>query len=501
MVAKKFVALVVCGVLGVLFLAAGIVLLYVFDSMLHSEVKNNLPLINGSDSFKNWQSPKSPIYFQIWIFNITNHEEVINGNKPNVQQHGPYTYREHRTKVNISYFDNGTLNYREVRSFMFDQSKSVGSENDTFYTVNLPILTIMDLLKYEYDLIKFAVNLVIEAVKENIFLELSVKDLMWGYEVKILKLILEVAHKLNYNLTMSDQFGLFYNQNNTDDGLYQIYSGIKSMDNFGRIISWNELEKLNYWTSDLANMINGTDGTIYPPFIDKAETKYLFSSDLCRSLGMDFTKDVTVKEIDLARFVAPDIMFGNVTTNPYNAGFCTPNDTCLPSGLLNVSTCRSGAPVIMSMPHFLGCDPDIVNSIDGLKPSREDHQSYIDIEPITGVAMNVGKRLQINTYIHHIDGFSALKHIKVPIFMPILWLNESAVISDQDASDFRSQLLDKITLTVAVKYGLIALGSFMILCVVVAVVIMRLKRKCQKEEQIINQGDEREPLLYHNAAG
>lgn len=98
---------------------------------------------------------------------------------------------------------------------------------------------------------------------------------------------------------------------------------------------------------------------------------------------MDYTKDVTVKGIGMDRFVAPDIMFGNVTVNPYNAGFCTPKDNCLPSGLLNVSVCRSGAPVIMSMPHFLGCDQETVDSIHGLSPNREEHQSYIDIEPVS----------------------------------------------------------------------------------------------------------------------
>lgn len=105
-------------------------------------------------------------------------------------------------------------------------------------------------------------------------------------------------------------------------------------------------------------------------------------------MGLDFTEPLTVKGIDLDRFVAPDIMFGNVSVNPYNAGFCTPAGNCLPSGLLNVSVCRSGAPVIMSMPHFLGCDQDTIDTIVGLQPNREDHQSYIDIEPVSTVMCN-----------------------------------------------------------------------------------------------------------------
>ncbi|CAL1540142.1 unnamed protein product [Lymnaea stagnalis] len=497
MASKKSVGLILCGLLGVAFLVTGCVLIHVFDELAHSEIDDNLPLKPGSDSYKNWQSPKTPIYFQVWFFDIVNPLEVLAGEKPAVIQKGPYTYREHREKFNITYYDNGTLTYLENRSFNFDREMSVGSENDTFNTISLPGLTIMEMLKWELQAIKWFVNLILKETGENLIQELSVHDLMWGYEDPLLKAAKKAAAEFKIHLNFSDMFGLFYNQNNSNDGLYQIYSGMKDLDNFGNIVSWNGQTELNYWTNDSANMINGTDGTIYPPFIDLKATKYLFSSDLCRSLGMTYTKGVSVKSIDLARFVAPDIMFGNVSTNPYNAGFCTPSGNCLPSGLLNVSVCRTGAPVIMSMPHFLGCDPETVNAIRGLRPNRDEHQSYIDIEPMTGVAMSVGKRLQINTYLEFIEGFDDLKNIKKPIFMPVMWLNESALISDQDAGDFKSQVVDKITLTKAVKFGLIALGAVMILCVILVLVATKLKT-CHNAKVV---DDENEPILHpHNAA-
>ncbi|XP_059168458.1 lysosome membrane protein 2-like [Physella acuta] len=504
MVSKKGVILFSCGLLGVVFLVVGCVLINVFDTLIHSEVKDGLPLTKGSASYKNWQSPKSPIYFQVWMFNVVNRMEIIAGEKPAVAQMGPYTYREHREKVDINYYDNGTLTYRELRSFVFQPDMSVGSENDTFYTVNLPALTIMSMLKREYTFFDELVDLILNAIGERLFIQLSVHDLMWGYEDPLLKDAKEIARMFNRTLNMSDYFGLFYNQNNTDDGLYQIYSGVKGIDNFGKIVTWNQFEKLPYWTNESANMINGTDGTIYPPFISTKETKYLFSSDLCRSLGLDFTEPLTVKGIGLDRFVAPDIMFGNVTVNPYNAGFCTPAGNCLPSGLLNVSVCRSGAPVIMSMPHFLGCDQETIDTIVGLRPDREEHQSYIDIEPMTGVAMNVGKRLQINTYIEPDAKFQDLKNIKKPFFMPVMWLNESAVISDSDASDFRSEVLDKIKITTGVKYGLIVLGAVMIIIVILVLALPKLKDlMMRKKEEAINKNNEDDddvPILFHGAS-
>jgi hypothetical protein len=40
--------------------------------------------------------------------------------------------------------------------------------------------------------------------------------------------------------------------------------------------------QLNWWKSDKCNAINGTDGTIWPPFVDKRDRLYFFVPDVCR---------------------------------------------------------------------------------------------------------------------------------------------------------------------------------------------------------------------------
>ncbi|KAK3741074.1 hypothetical protein RRG08_005764 [Elysia crispata] len=211
---------------------------------------------------------------------------------------------------------------------------------------------------------------------------------------------------------------------------------------------------------------------------------------------MDYQHSVTVKGIPLDQFVAPDLTFGNVSTNPYNAGFCTPPGHCLPAGLLNVSACRTGAPVVMSMPHFLGCDPDVQDYVQGIHPIRKDHESHIDVEPITGVVMRAAKRLQINTYLDKISGFNSTKRLN-SFYMPVLWLNESAEIGSDDAHTFKSEVLDMLKIADAVKYGLIALGGFLILCVAGIVLMGRLRRKGSGELKV-NSDDDDDPLLIPN---
>ena len=36
----------------------------------------------------------------------------------------------------------------------------------------------------------------------------------------------------------------------------------------------------------------------------------------------------------------------------------------------------------MSMPHFLGCDPDVQKYVQGIHPIREDYESHLDVEPV-----------------------------------------------------------------------------------------------------------------------
>lgn len=42
-------------------------------------------------------------------------------------------------------------------------------------------------------------------------------------------------------------------------------------------------------------------------------------------------------------------------------------------------------PVIFSFPHFLYGDPDVVNSVYGIRPNQKEHDTVIDVEPVSVV--------------------------------------------------------------------------------------------------------------------
>ena len=71
------------------------------------------------------------------------------------------------------------------------------------------------------------------------------------------------------------------------------------------------------------------------------------------------------------------------------------------NGLLNVSTCKFDSPAYVSYPHFYLGDPLLVNQFaeGSLKPDPAKHESFISLEPRSGIPLEVAVRMQINSLI------------------------------------------------------------------------------------------------------
>lgn len=233
-------------------------------------------------------------------------------------------------------------------------------------------------------------------------------------------------------------------------------SGENNYLDFTRIIEWKGKNKLSWWTSPSSNMINGTDGGTFHPLISKDETLYIFSSDFCRSIYLNFEKELTVLGIPTYRFIPPMKIFANVSVNPDNAGFCVPAGNCLGSGLLNVTACKQGAPIFLSLPHFYQSEAKYINAVDGMHPNKENHQTFLDINPLTGAVVRAAKRMQINAYVETIPEFVQTGHIRRMAY-PVMYLDESFVLDKGSAEKLKIALLES-NLVKAVPFVILALG-------------------------------------------
>ncbi|KAG7223936.1 hypothetical protein INR49_015192 [Caranx melampygus] len=297
----KYCCIYSVGVFSLLFLIMGIsmVLSNVFPHLLESLVKKEVVLKNGTDSFEAWENPPAPIYMQFYFFNLTNPEEVLEGERPAVVEIGPYTYREYRPMEQVEFQGNGTkVASVNTKTYIFQRNMSRGPESDLIRTVNIPAVTVME----RFTGVPFVANLISSYMKgtdESLFVTRTVGELLWGYEVGLLKFLRSVQPDLDV------MFGLFYKSNASNDGEYVFYTGQQNYKDFARVDTWNGESTLNWWTSDECNMINGTNGASFHPIITKTEKLYMFSSDLCRSLYALYEEDVTVKGIPGYRFVPP----------------------------------------------------------------------------------------------------------------------------------------------------------------------------------------------------
>uniref|UniRef100_A0A3P8SI52 Scavenger receptor class B member 2 n=1 Tax=Amphiprion percula TaxID=161767 RepID=A0A3P8SI52_AMPPE len=468
------------GVFSLLLLIFGIslVLSNVFPHALHSAVEAEVVLKNGTEAFEAWENPPAPIYMQFYFFNLTNPLEVLDGDRPAVVEIGPYTYREHRPMEQVVFHDNGTkVTAVNTKTYIFQRNMSRGPESDLIRTVNIPAMTVMERFKDN----SFEANLISAYMKsqgEGLFTTRTVGELLWGYEDGLLK-----AFKL-LSPDLDDVFGLFYKTNASNDGEYVFFTGQQNYKDFARVDTWNGERSLNWWTSDECNMINGTNGASFHPVLTKNETLYMFSSDLCRSLYALYEDEVTVKGISGYRFSPPSEVFANVTVNPANAGFCVPAGNCLGSGVLNVSTCKQGAPIIMSSPHFYQADEKFVQDVFGMTPKKEQHQTVIDLHPLTGFVLQAAKRLQVNVYVEKIPTFSQTGNVRTVVF-PVVYLNESVVIDDASVEKLKKIVLEK-NIVENVPFMLIGLG------IILGLVFMFLMCRQRVPE---SSAAERQPLL------
>lgn len=226
-----------------------------------------LILIEGSTAYKLWQKVPLPIYNKFYFFNVTNSQAIEReGAKPILKQIGPFTYRVSIGKFAIRNNGNGTLSYRERKSWHFERSLSIADENQPITTLNTPLALTLTLIQGASPTVRVLVTLALDAVTEGFFIKRTVKQLLFeGYP----DLLTTFGPVLNPGIPSNNgRFGYMFPKNNTDDGQYTIFSGVDSINLLNVIDKYNGKEKLSYWSTEECNSLNGsTNGQMGPPLI------------------------------------------------------------------------------------------------------------------------------------------------------------------------------------------------------------------------------------------
>lgn len=108
--------------LGILMIVLAIVLAVIFSRLVNLIINKEIVLQEGGRTFGWWKNPPVTPQMHIYIYNVTNADEFLsNGEKPALQELGPYVYLETWEKVNVKFNFNGTVTYNVKKTFIFSQ--------------------------------------------------------------------------------------------------------------------------------------------------------------------------------------------------------------------------------------------------------------------------------------------------------------------------------------------------------------------------------------------
>lgn len=490
---KAKICVWILGALGIVVLLIGIIALSVLPSIYKKKVQENIILQSGKETFEKWRETPIAVSFTVYLFNCTNPEAVQErGEKPVLEEVGPYVFSQQRSKEVLSWDEEEhTVTYRDMKTFHFIPELSADPDQK-LYTLNMPLMGIVNRVRnsgFFKDLLLDLLDKLFESYKENLFTFRTPRELLFGgYKVDMVADLLKIARQFvpMPDVLPNNTFGYFYDKNNTGAGILTVHTGADDITKFSQIASWNYRRHISDWNDKYCGMINGTDGSQFAPPVTKYETLYVFTPEICRSVRIDYVEEVSVRDILAYRFMPPDDMLAGASENPDNRCFCLHKEMCNVSGLIDVSRCREGLPIFVSGPHFYKGHLSYKHGADGLSPNEDEHESFVDIEPTTGVVLRASRKFQLNYLMEPYDGLPQTKNAPKVLF-PLMWLREEAEINTALASAFTAKVKTPATVAKSVLTACIVLGILWIIIagLITVYIVFKQKKSPKKDYQSV----------------
>lgn len=210
-------------------------------------------------------------------------------------------------------------------------------------------------------------------------------------------------------------------------GHFNIHTGADDISQVGQIRTWNYATETPYFDSP-CNAVHGSGGEFYPPGQTKDRPLTFFNGELCRYLDLYFDEEKEIDGLNVYKYASTERTVGNGTE--YGESACFSSNDDLPSGLMNVSACRFGAPVFVSFPHFYAADPYYLELIDGLRPEKEKHEFQMTLEPAMSIPVDVSARLQVNVKVQTYPNIGIFQETPT-IYFPVFWFEQKVRLPDE----------------------------------------------------------------------
>ncbi|XP_011699089.1 PREDICTED: protein croquemort-like isoform X2 [Wasmannia auropunctata] len=476
---RSYKKVVIISTVGLVIMILGIITGSLWTTTLYDLLFANLFILTKTSlTYGLWVETPIPMYVKFYMFNWTNPREFYASSdvKPHFQELGPYVFREVDYKTNQVWNDNGTVTFQRRKVWHFEESLSNGSLTDEITNLNPIVATVASSMKHKPVLVRKLVDGVMVRLGEKLAITKTVNALIFeGFN----DTLLDIARKMNMTTLPYSKFGWFYARNNSDsyDGTFSMLTGATNIYDMGILKEWNFSNQTNNYKSS-CGAIHGTLGDFWPP-LSNNETVSIFVPDICTTLDFSYENTTKVEGLTGNKYIGRESMLDNGKSVPSRQCYC-PDGGCGPSGTLNISTCKFGAPAFVSMPHFYLADPNYRVNISGMTPDRSKHELTLVLEPTTGIPLTVKAQLQLNILLEPVSNMSMFENIK-KTYIPILWFSQQANLTASYASQVKL-LLTLPSLGTVTFFGIAGIG---ILLFFIGVFVYVRKRWRGEESQVL----------------
>lgn len=450
----------------------------------------------GTFAYNVWQETPIDVYLDFYMFNWTNPEILDSRNridkkdiKLKFNEVGPFRFKEVRRKKNVVFNNNATVTFQQSRQWTFVRESSCCDLDENITNVNPVAVSSAYYVRNSNFFLKKGLQFVLTTFARTIHLTKPVGDILFnGYDDPLLTLGNKMPF-LSSELKAYDKFGWFYMRNNSADfdGIFNMASKTTSHSDLGELYEWNYKNSTGIYESPYCDKISGSQAEFYPQNLFNRSTVSFFSSDMCRTVTLDFESHETVKGIAGRKYLASDSFLDMGEKIAENSCFCP--GKCLPRGAVNISTCRYGSPGFATLPRFNRADDWYFKHISGVEPQEERHDMYMIFEPRTGLPLEVAARLQLNLYMAPVEYIDHFHHVP-EMLVPIVWFEQIAQIPDTYV--FLVNILLRVLPILINIISIFFIVASLVCIFLISVIIKKLQTHRLKKKEIFKQ--ELEPL-------
>ncbi|EDW76211.2 uncharacterized protein Dwil_GK14781 [Drosophila willistoni] len=379
--------------------------------------KWKLIMAEKGEIFDLWATPPVDLYIKIYLFNITNAEAFLAGReKLNVEQVGPYVYKEIMTHQNITFNENNTMSTTPSHPLVWQEHMSEGRrEDDQVVMLNIAMLAISHLTANHPFFVRMALKGLFVSTNSEPLVRMTAKEFMFGYPSALATL----GNTFLPNWISFEKVGLIDRMYDFSTDYETFYTGVPNPALSGLYATYRGETTLPQWEGDhCSNIEYASDGTKFRSFIQPNESVKFFRKSMCRPINLyRVGEERTFGSLKGYNYVFEENAFDNGAINEANKCFCRKGD-CQPVGLIDVTDCYYGFPISLSFPHFMNGDVGLQENITGMKPDPEKHSTAFVIQPESGLPLSLSVKVQINMHFKDLSNFpqvSKFSHLTAPM--------------------------------------------------------------------------------------